>query len=121
MGLSVVSETMRIFVKANLARRLRLIKKPNLQATTNLKRVQFCKQWVDNSWAVVAVSDSKTFKLCYKGVADKRWVLFEDGTPTVPAYRSCTKVHVHAAVIEGARLTCSSQRTPRDSIARARM
>jgi hypothetical protein len=121
MGLSLVSETMRIFVKANLARRLRLIKKPNLQATTNLKRVQSCKHEIDKSWAVVAVSDSKTFWLCPKGVGDKRWALFEGDTPTVPAYRSRKKVHVRAVVIKGARRTCSSQRAPRDSITRARI
>ena len=99
MGLSVgTAETMRKFVKANLARRLRPKKKPNLTATAKLKRVHFCRQWVDKSWASVAVSDSKIFWLCPKGVGDKRWVLFEDDPPTVPAYRSCTKVHAYAAV-----------------------
>ena len=121
MGLSVVSETVRKSMKANLARRLRPIQKPNLQATTNLKRVQFCKHEIDKSWAFVAVSGSKTVWLRPKGVGDKRWVLFEDASPTVPAYLRCSIMLVHAVVINGARLTCSSQRTPRDSIARARM
>jgi hypothetical protein len=31
-------------------------------------------------------------------VGDKRWALFEDDPPTVPSHRSCTKVHVYAAV-----------------------
>jgi hypothetical protein len=74
MGLSVGRETVRKFVKANLARRLRPNRKPNLTATAKLKRVHFCKQWVNKSWESVAVSDSKIFWLCPKGVGDKRWV-----------------------------------------------
>jgi hypothetical protein len=58
MGLSVGKETVRKFVKANLARRRRLKKKPNLTATAKLNRVRFCKQWVDKSRESVAVPDS---------------------------------------------------------------
>jgi transposase len=43
MGLSVGMETVREFVKANLARRLRPKKKPKLTATAKRKRVHFCK------------------------------------------------------------------------------
>jgi hypothetical protein len=85
MGLSVGMETVRKFVIANLARRLRPKKKPNLTAAAKRKRVHFCKHGVDKSWASVAVSDLENFWLCPKGVGDKRWVLFKDDPPTVPA------------------------------------
>jgi hypothetical protein len=45
----------------------------------------------------VAASDSGIFWLCPKGVGNKRWDLFEDDPPAVPAYRSYTKVHAYAA------------------------
>jgi hypothetical protein len=100
MELSVGRETVCKFVKANLARRLRPKKKPKLTAAPKRKRAHFCKQWVDKSWASVAVSDSKICWICLKGVGDKRWALSDEDPPTVPAYRICIKVHVYAAVTE---------------------
>ena len=96
--ISVSRETVRLHLNAHLARQLRPKKKPKLTDSHKAKRLQFCLQWVNKDLSLVAVSDSKMFFLCHQGVGCKRWVLYEDEPPELPAYQNCTKLHAYAAL-----------------------
>ena len=97
-GISVHHETVRAFVKGNLARPLRPKRKPGLTAKQRQKRLEYCKKWVGKCHDNVVMSDSKIFVLCPKGVGHKVWVLYGDKAPEKQAYRNCTRLHAYAAV-----------------------
>jgi hypothetical protein len=97
-GITIGREAVRVHLKSHLGRPLRPRKKPVLSELQKAKRLAFSLQWVDKDWSNVAVSDSKMFWLCPKGVGDKVWVLYEDEPPLKAAYRDCTQVHAYAAV-----------------------
>ena len=68
LGIRASQETVRRFVKRNLGRPLRPVKKPRLTEAHKQARLNFAKKWVRRCWDNVVVTDSKYFWLCPRGV-----------------------------------------------------
>ena len=103
VGIIVNKETVRRFVKQNLGRPLRPVKKPRLTRKHLKDRLTFCLKWVRRSWQNVVVTDSKYFWLCPRGVGPKVWVPYGDTAPNTPAEKNCFKVHAYAGVSKWGR------------------
>ena len=103
VGIFANKETVRRFVKRNLGRPLRPVKKPRLTRKHMQDRLAFCHKWVRRSWQNVVVTDSKYFWLCPRGVGPKVWVPYGDTAPNTAAEKNCFKVHAYAGVSKWGR------------------
>lgn len=103
LGILASQETVRRFVKRNLGRPLRSLKKPRLTEAHKQARLVFAKKWVRHCWDNVVVTDSKYFWLCPRGVGPKHWVPYGQEADYEPAEKNCYKVHVYAGVSKWGR------------------
>ena len=103
LGIRASQETVRRFLKRNLGRPLRSVKKPRLTEAHKKARLRFAKKWVRRCWDNVAVTDSKYFWLCPRGVGPKHWVPYGKEADYEPAEKNCFKVHVYAGVSKWGR------------------
>lgn len=99
LGINASYETVRRYIKCNLARPLKCKKKPELTHQHMATRLAFARTWVRKSWDNVCVSDSKYFWLAPHGIGQQVWVMYGDKPPTqnLPA-KGVYKIHAYAAV-----------------------
>ena len=100
LGINASYETVRRYIKCNLARPLKCRKKPELTPRHKANRLAFATTWVRRNWDNVCVSDSKYFWLAPHGVGQRVWVMYGDQSPTqnIPT-KGVYKIHAYYAAV----------------------